>query len=133
MVTKEILKRDNLPPVRLVLKPGQRGTKKLLDQYGEKLMCVRYRYDPITKRRLKTIEITVKESYWKPETYQHVVPDVTVSLKIDVKEYELRQTIKAAGGKWNPIHKVWELPLSTTFELDLEERIVSKEHLEKHL
>ena len=31
--------------VRLHLKPGQKGTKQLLAQYGDRLICVRYRYD----------------------------------------------------------------------------------------
>lgn len=30
---------------RLKLKPGQNGTKKHLARYGERLVCVRYRYD----------------------------------------------------------------------------------------
>jgi hypothetical protein len=30
--------------VRLHLKPGQKGTKQLLAQYGDRLICVRYRY-----------------------------------------------------------------------------------------
>ena len=30
---------------RLILKPGQRGTKKLGAKYGDRLLCVRYRYD----------------------------------------------------------------------------------------
>ncbi len=30
---------------RLDLKPGQRGTKKLSELYGDQLVCVRYRYD----------------------------------------------------------------------------------------
>jgi hypothetical protein len=30
---------------RLKLKPGQKGTKKLLAEHGEALVCVRYRYD----------------------------------------------------------------------------------------
>jgi hypothetical protein len=42
-------KNNNLPEgqmkTRVKLKPGQRGTKKLLDQYGDALVCVRYRYD----------------------------------------------------------------------------------------
>jgi len=31
------------PRVRLHLKPGQKGTKQLLAQYGDRLICVRYR------------------------------------------------------------------------------------------
>lgn len=30
---------------RKKLKPGQDGTKSLVRQYGEQLICVRYRYD----------------------------------------------------------------------------------------
>ncbi len=27
------------------LKPGQKGTKRLVEKYGDALLCVRYRYD----------------------------------------------------------------------------------------
>jgi hypothetical protein len=33
---------------RLSLAPGQNGTKKLLARYGERLVCVRYRYDGVS-------------------------------------------------------------------------------------
>jgi hypothetical protein len=36
---------------RLTLKPGQKGTKKLIAKYGDPLVCVGYRYDPQTKKR----------------------------------------------------------------------------------
>ena len=39
---------------RLHLKPGQRGTKLLLAQYGDRLVCVRYRYDAQRRKRFKT-------------------------------------------------------------------------------
>ena len=42
--------------VRLHLKPGQKGTKQLLAQYGDRLICVRYRYDAQRKKRFKTVE-----------------------------------------------------------------------------
>ncbi len=51
---------------RLKLKPGQRGTKKLHELYGDRLVCVRYRYDAQNGRRLKTIEIIVEEKEWHP-------------------------------------------------------------------
>jgi hypothetical protein len=31
---------------RLILKPGQPGTKSLAKKYGDALLCVRFRYDP---------------------------------------------------------------------------------------
>src|SRR5437879_12323808 len=42
--------------VRLHLKPGQKGTKQLLAQYGDRLICVRYRYEAQAKKRFKTVE-----------------------------------------------------------------------------
>src|SRR3990167_7198550 len=41
--------------VRLHLKPGQKGAKQLLAQYGDRLICVRYRYDAQRKKRFKTV------------------------------------------------------------------------------
>src|SRR5256712_12663613 len=52
--------------VRLHLKPGQKGTKQLLAQYGDRLICVRYRYDAQRKKRSKTVELLVAERDWEP-------------------------------------------------------------------
>ncbi|MBJ6752323.1 hypothetical protein [Geomonas anaerohicana] len=41
---------------RLNLKPGQRGTKHLVEKYGAALLYVRYRYDEERGVRLKTVE-----------------------------------------------------------------------------
>ncbi len=52
---------------RLCLRPGQPGTKSLLARYGKSLVCVRYRYDERTKQRIKTIELIVDRTKWRPE------------------------------------------------------------------
>ena len=52
---------------RLHLKPGQKGTKQLLAQYGDRLVCVRYRYDAQRKKRFKTVELNVAECDWDPQ------------------------------------------------------------------
>ena len=49
------------------LKPGQRGTHRLVEKYGQSLVCVRYRYDEKRGVKLKTVEIVVDE---KPCTSQ---------------------------------------------------------------
>jgi hypothetical protein len=51
---------------RLTLKPGQRVTKKLLAQYGDQLVCIRYRYDELKGKRYKTVELIVDEIDWEP-------------------------------------------------------------------
>ncbi|MBL8190254.1 MAG: hypothetical protein JNK38_19715, partial [Acidobacteria bacterium] len=47
------------------LKPGQPGTKRLVSQYGQSLLNVRYRYDPEQRNRFKTIELIIEESFWQ--------------------------------------------------------------------
>jgi hypothetical protein len=48
------------------VKPGQNGSKRLVEQYGDRLLCVRYRYDEHRRIRLKTVEIIVEERPWQP-------------------------------------------------------------------
>jgi hypothetical protein len=45
-----------------ILKPGQPGTKKWVEKFGQNLVCVRYRYDKSNRRKLKTVEIVVEQS-----------------------------------------------------------------------
>ena len=95
--------------IGLHLKPGQKGTKKLLDKYGDRLICVRYRYDKERKKRLKTIELIVEEVDWDPiKTIQSV--NEIVYVQVNLEEKELQKRIKAVGGKWNYKKKLWEIP-----------------------
>jgi hypothetical protein len=105
---------------RLTLWPGQKGTKKLLAEYGEQLVCVRYRYDLARRRRYKTVELIVEESVWLPE------PEAIVGLRIAWEEQGLRSQVKAVGGVWNAERKVWELAVGQVIALGLEERIVAE-------
>lgn len=68
--------------VRLVRRPGQHGTKEYLQAYGDRLICVRYRYDAAAKRRYKTIEIIVDEAPWAPRggTSRADLPDPGVDI-----------------------------------------------------
>lgn len=52
--------------IRTVRKPGDKGTQALLQKYGERLVCIRYRYDPVHKKRFKTIELIIAEQVWQP-------------------------------------------------------------------
>jgi hypothetical protein len=47
------------------LMPGQPGTKKLVEQYGSDLVCVRYRYDSEQRLKFKTIELIVEKGQWR--------------------------------------------------------------------
>ena len=110
---------------RLTLKPGQNGTKKWLEKYGDKLVTVRYRYDEENKKRFKTVELIVEESHWTPTG--KAVMDMRDRLGIQVAGYEtsIRNEVKRAGGIWRPRQKLWELSYSQILRLGLESRIVS--------
>lgn len=53
--------------VKSTLTPGQKGTKQLTKEYGEQLICVRYRYDSSRLKRYKTVELIVDEQDWAPD------------------------------------------------------------------
>jgi hypothetical protein len=41
------------------LAPGQKGTLKMYEKYGDDLYCVRYRYNRELGIRIKTVELIV--------------------------------------------------------------------------
>jgi hypothetical protein len=43
------------------LKPGQPATRRLVNQYGARLVCVRYRYNAAQGKRFKTVELIIEE------------------------------------------------------------------------
>lgn len=109
---------------RLKLKPGQKGTKKLVQEYGDNLVCVRYRYDEKSQKRFKTIELIIEEIPWNPKEAQKVgkMNEIT-EVSIGYNERELRNLVKKAGGVWNNQKKAWELEYRKIIELNLEDRI----------
>jgi len=94
---------------RVILKPGQKGTKGLVEQYGEALFCVRYRYDAKAHRQYKAVEFIVSESEWTPPPAKY--PDGTlVPLKIGLNETSLQNQTRAVGGRWDKQRQVWLVP-----------------------
>ncbi len=104
------------------LKPGQRGTKQLADLYGDRLVCVRYRYDPRAGKRYKTVELIVEEGHWSPPSNRK--PGQPVYVRVGYGEERLRERVKAAGARWDARRKLWKLPYVEVAALGLETRIV---------
>ncbi len=111
--------------VRLHLKPGQKGPKQLLAQYGDRLICVRYRYDAQRKKRFKTVELLVAERDWEPPR-PRLAPDQIVGLRVAFAEVAVRDRVKQAGGTWNPERRVWQLRYARVVALGLNSRIVDE-------
>ena len=99
------------------LLPGAPGTKRLVERFGDTLLCVRYRYDPLRNSRLTTVELIVEERPSKPEK--------TAWIRVAYDEIELRHRIKAAGGAWNPQRKLWLLSVNAIRSMKLETRVVT--------
>lgn len=109
---------------KLKLNPGQRGTKKLHREYGEQLVCVRYRYDDQRKQRFKTIELIVDTVPWEPKVHAPD-PNQVVYLHLDDRDEPVRRQVRQAGGRWNLDRKLWALPYQRVKELGLERLLVT--------
>ena len=108
---------------RVIIKPGQKGTKRLVEQYGDALMCVRYRYDAKAHKQYKTVEIIVSETDWIPPPAKY--PDSTlVPLKIGIMETALQERVRSVGGRWNKQQQVWLVPYGCIAGTKLEKLIV---------
>ena len=125
--------------VKATYRPGQKGTQKLTRKYGDKLVCVRYRYDAFQQKRYKTIEIIIDESHWSPPPphpheeerlvkthtdFIHRNFNEKAAIKIGWHEKELQQRVKAIGGTWSPEEKLWYADKQAIIRANLQDRIV---------
>ena len=102
--------------VLATFRPGEKGTKRLLRDWGDRLVCVRYRYNASRESRLKTAEIVVSEASWKRRGSREVVVEVRSW------EKELRDAIVRAGGRWDSNRRMWVVEKEKIARLGLEGR-----------
>lgn len=111
---------------RVSLKPGDKGTRQLLAEYGDKLVCVRYRYDPKERMRYKTVELIIDAKPYVPENSAKYYADVLV--RIDFNEEELRTRAKHLGARWEPQEKKWKMRFKDALDLNLQDRITPEKN-----
>jgi hypothetical protein len=110
---------------RLTLRPGQNGTKKLLERYGERLVRVRYLYDPQTQRRLKTVELIVESVPWHAHARRpRRRDDEIVAVRIAFSESDLRERAKRLGAVWRPAQKLWEITWGDAKRFGIADRVL---------
>jgi hypothetical protein len=117
---------------KATLKPGQNGTKRLIEKYGNRLVCVRYRYDEAARKRYTTVELIEEETDWAaappiPAQQPAHRPAERLAIRVEYWETELRNKVKEAGGIWRPRHKLWELSYEEVVALGMESRVVAGE------
>jgi len=97
-----------------------------VDEYGDNLICVRYRYDKQKNLKLKTIEVIVEEQHWEMDT-KRIPHNKCLAIKVYYNETHLKNVVKSAGGKWNQTKRAWILPYAEIVNLGLEGRIIKNE------
>ncbi len=104
---------------KVKLLPGKPGTKSLIREYGDRLVCVRYRYDEEKGMRYTTAEIIVEKKRWNPPADKNR----TVMVRIDFEEHSLQEAARKRGGRWNPKKKRWTLPFQAARDMGIQDRI----------
>lgn len=107
------------------LMPGQPGTKKWVEEYGDKLVCVRYRYDVASKTRCKTVEVIVEAEPWEPNP-KKIPGNKIVAVQVRYGEIEIGRKVRAAGGTWSRDEQVWKLPYREVLKLGLRDRMIGQ-------
>lgn len=106
------------------LKPGQKGTKNLVAEHGDALLCVRYRYDRQKCTRLKTVELIVESKPWNP-TPHRFKDDTEVPVRIEYGDTVMRERARAAQGKWDPKRRARYIQFRKIKGTELEKFIIS--------
>ena len=68
---------------------------------------------------MRRVRLTLKPGQPGTKTKRTIV-----AVRVDWQELEIRQKVKAAGGKWDPAARVWRLSRERVESLDLGDRVV---------
>jgi hypothetical protein len=104
-------------PVGSCMRPGAKGTRRLLRVYGAQLLCVRYRYDERGRRRITTVELKVDEQPCRPKAL------ALVHVEIRYAEARLQELVKKTGATWDRARGLWRMRRSAAIKLGLGHRI----------
>jgi len=102
--------------VTKTLEPDQTGAVRLTRQYGDALLCVRYRRDPRGLTRYTTVELIVDRAPVATKSMR------VVGVRIQFGEEQLRLRARNAGARWDKEARLWRMPLSIARALGLTER-----------
>lgn len=91
-------------------------------QYGQSLVCVRYRYDAEAGERLKTVEIVVDRTPWRSRTPRDA--ESIVNVRLEPHEELLRRALLQAGGRWEEATETRKITQKSARALGLLPRIL---------
>jgi hypothetical protein len=99
------------------LTPGTPGAQKLLHRFGDALVCVRHRVTPDGEARSTTVELVLEQVPIRSRAGR------LVGVQVGFGEKALQSQVKVAGGIWNPVFRLWKLPLRAARQLGLSDRV----------
>ena len=99
------------------LPPGTPGAQKLLQRFGEALVCVRHRVTPDGEARCTTVELVLEQVPIRSRTEQ------LGGVQVGYGEKSLQSQVKAAGGVWDSACRLWKLPQREARRLGLSDRV----------
>jgi hypothetical protein len=95
--------------------PPQPGTRRLHDEHGARLVCVRYRHDHGGNYRYTTVELMVDHA-----PVRHRDDHSTwVQVRVPAHDADVRAKVKAAGGKWQQDTATWLITRKVAIRLGL--------------
>jgi hypothetical protein len=111
---------------RLTLRPGQSGTNRLVERFGERLVRARYLYDEKAGRRLKTVELIVESvlASARPQPAQARRPDLRRSHRLSW-DRPARTRQAPRRGLVPRAEALWELTWLDAKRLGITGRVVS--------
>ena len=110
--------------------PGHDGTRPLAREFGDRLVCVRHRYDDANALRVTTVEIVahVDPLHGRtPPPRNAVTAWAPVWLRLAPDERALRRQLLDAGGRWDRELKLWAAPRWLVTRLALRDRVVGEQ------
>jgi len=111
------------------IRPNSDGAKRFLNEWGDKLVAVRYRESPQQNSIFTTIEIVVDERARPiPNTTQRSYlakqRNKIVALAIRYEETDLRDKLKAHKARWSRKEKLWLTSYTNAVAMGLVDRLV---------
>lgn len=104
--------------------PPLPGTAKQSREFGESLLCVRYRCDATGLLRYTTVELIVEQALVKSPA----IDKKLFRVRIQLRETELRAALKAHGARSDPTTQTWQVRGAVVKKLDLRHRVVTRPH-----
>jgi len=108
---------------------GEKGSVRFLDEWGDKLLAVRYRDDTDRGLILTTVEVVVDERTKMSKNchqkgYLKARSRSLVFIRLGYHERELRNKAKAAGAQWDKNKKQWVMKYQSAINVGFKSRII---------